>query len=197
MEVHFVMTSMFFCWFVSMSSDFSCKWPWRSKTPCFCHLLWLLILNHAFIYFLIYLSFSTCYSSYFCMVLTVLHSSVSVSVCGCAELKRWRAEKDWTSDKYAIDSCHSLIFFFFLLFLVLLHRSPPLFFTRPVCLSIGLSLFVSLSAPASLLSIPPSPHVSVHFPVLGCSQVASTLETGIKFDFWVLISVIWIKSEFF
>lgn len=46
MEVHFVVTS--FCFFnlflfVSMSSDFSCKWPWGSNTPCVCHLLWLLI----------------------------------------------------------------------------------------------------------------------------------------------------------
>lgn len=47
MEVHFVVTSFHF---ISMSLDFSCKWPWRLITPCFRHLLRLLILNHALIF---------------------------------------------------------------------------------------------------------------------------------------------------
>lgn len=78
----------------------------------------------------------------------------SVSVCGCAELKIWRAEKEWTSEENAIDSCRSLSFpYYYYFLLVLLHLSP--LFSHQASLSVCLSQFVSPYAPASLLSIPP------------------------------------------
>lgn len=128
--------------FVSMSSDFSCKWRWRSNTPCLCHLLWLL--NSRFIFWLATKAPLHAWS---------LKSCTPLCLCvGGEELKIWRTERE----------CKQLfpllsMFPFFLL--VLLHLSP-LFFTRPVCTSVS----QSVSPPAFLLSIPP--HIYVHFPVL-------------------------------
>lgn len=38
---HFFFLFFLICW--HGLTDFSCKWPWRSKAPCVRHLLWLLI----------------------------------------------------------------------------------------------------------------------------------------------------------
>lgn len=184
MEVHFVVTSFCFFYlflFVSMSSDFSCKWPWGSNTPCVCHLLWLLILNHAFLLFILFLLATK----------APLHglecpALFSVSVCGCAELEIWRAEREWTCEENALSfPLLSYFFCFWFSSISLLSFSPG----QSVCLSHPVC--VSPYAPAFLLSAPP-PLVSLSISLSSSDVVGCHWTSLILSDYFVsYLNIIW------
>lgn len=154
MEVHFVVTFFFICQHeLGFQLQMALEIRYTMLSP-FALALDFKITFSFYIYVLLKL---------LCMVSNVLHSSLSV--CGCVGLKIWRAEREWTCEENAIDSCRSLSFLFLIFLLVLLHLSP-LFFTRPVCLS--LPVCVSPYALAFLLSIPPPIYLSIS---LSCDVV--------------------------
>lgn len=77
MEVHFVVTYFLF---ISMSLNFSCKWPWRLNTPCFRHLLRLLIFESRFNFIYLFINLFLLATKALLHVSNVLHSSLSLCV---------------------------------------------------------------------------------------------------------------------
>lgn len=127
-------------------------WDKNEKEKWFCHLLWLRFSSFIFYFYLLLMLL--------CMIWNVLHL---LSVCGCAGIKIWRAEREW-GEENALDGCQTCLFSSFLFWFSFI---SPLFFTRPVCLSVCSGLFVHLYMSSS--DVHPCPY---HCTFLSCDEVS-------------------------
>lgn len=145
-------------------------WAWISvanglgdeiTATCFCHLLWLLILNHASDSDL-----TDCCSSS-AWVWNVLHSSLCLCVGVRIDFilfgkKNWRVKKEVKRmPQIAVVPSPVLFLMLRFSFISFVSFSP----SQSVCVSVCLCLHTHV------FSYTPPPHFTVHFPVLRCSQV--------------------------